>query len=731
MAQTAVCNRHHTVDQQLCRWLLLSLDRLPTERAEMTQELIANMLGVRREGVTEAAGKLQGAGLINYSRGHITVLDRPWAGSARVRVLRGGPGDGFLYLGGLFDNVAGVARARVARLSLTTGASDPWNAALASTLSGFEVTSMATDGSHLYLSGAFDSVQGQQRRRLAKVGLDAAATLDPAWAPQVLSAPTQFSGPRLLQVIGAHVYAGDTVGDHLLSSDGAQKSARLLRLSRTGNATLDLAFDPFADVTGTSANGPRAIVTGDGGGRLFVGGAVSELSAGEIRLGLAALNANGSVDTLSALSEARRVAGVGQLAFDSSDGSLYVQGNFLRVNGVLRFGLVRLLPSGAVDGGFRPPAGRYSAVALAGGAVFAADDKARVLRKLDPVSGDPVAGFVPIAYTQSVNQLLASSAHLYLLGSFQLSGIAPSLGRFARIDLASGTVDTAFRFTPNAGGSLSGLALDPAGSSLFLFGQFSSLNGQALQNLARIDLITHSLDTGFAPAIPTSLTSAVADGSGGLWLSGGFTTINGTACRAPARLLITSASLDPAFSCVRTPIGTGSLTFAADAIHGVFSNSLRRFRYADGGSPDPNWLERALRAKGLSAIANRARGRSYERPRRHIRRRSVLCARKGFPRSPIAPEGAPTKGRAATSVAGARSARERLSAIANRARGRSYERPCRHIRRRSALCARKDFPRSPIAPEGAPTGWPSGCRPDRRWESNRSRRCSAAHPRHR
>ncbi|TFG84427.1 MAG: Crp/Fnr family transcriptional regulator [Spirochaetales bacterium] len=76
MAQTAVCNRHHTIDQQLCRWLLLSLDRLPSNELSMTQELIANMLGVRREGVTEAAGKLHHAGLIDYSRGRITVLDR-------------------------------------------------------------------------------------------------------------------------------------------------------------------------------------------------------------------------------------------------------------------------------------------------------------------------------------------------------------------------------------------------------------------------------------------------------------------------------------------------------------------------------------------------------------------------------------------------------------------------------------------------------------------------------
>lgn len=77
MSQTAVCNRHHSVEQQLCRWLLLSLDRLTSDELTMTQELIANMLGVRREGVTEAAGKLQRAGLIDYSRGHIKVLNRP------------------------------------------------------------------------------------------------------------------------------------------------------------------------------------------------------------------------------------------------------------------------------------------------------------------------------------------------------------------------------------------------------------------------------------------------------------------------------------------------------------------------------------------------------------------------------------------------------------------------------------------------------------------------------
>ncbi|MES2934681.1 MAG: Crp/Fnr family transcriptional regulator [Pseudomonadota bacterium] len=76
MSQTSVCNRHHSVEQQLCRWLLLTLDRVPSNELTMTQELIANMLGVRREGVTEAAGRLQGYGFISYRRGHITVVDR-------------------------------------------------------------------------------------------------------------------------------------------------------------------------------------------------------------------------------------------------------------------------------------------------------------------------------------------------------------------------------------------------------------------------------------------------------------------------------------------------------------------------------------------------------------------------------------------------------------------------------------------------------------------------------
>src|SRR6185503_1750786 len=88
MTQTAACNRHHSIEQQLCRWLLLTLDRVSTQELIMTQELVASMLGVRREGITEAAGNLQRAGVIRYRRGHIAVLERRGLEGGRLRVLR-------------------------------------------------------------------------------------------------------------------------------------------------------------------------------------------------------------------------------------------------------------------------------------------------------------------------------------------------------------------------------------------------------------------------------------------------------------------------------------------------------------------------------------------------------------------------------------------------------------------------------------------------------------------
>lgn len=519
------------------------------------------------------------------------TLDPDWTAGADGSVFSAlAPGDGFLYLGGAFATLGGAPRARVGRLALPTGSVDAWDAGLASSLAGFEVTTMAHDGAHLYLSGAFDSVQGQQRRRLAKLATGATAALDASWAPQILSFSTQFSGPRLLRVIGDSVYVGDT-GGMLLQSGALSSSARLQRLSRTGAAALDIGFDPFADIAPGASAGPIALVAGDGGGRLFVGGRFSQLSGGQVRLGLAALNADGSPDALTALAEAQRTAAVSGVARDVDSGVLYLVGDFQRVNGVLRQGLVRLFADGAVDSGFRPVARNYTAVALAEGGLYVADDDARQLRRLDPLDGDPDPGFTPIGYTQTLGLLQAEGAHLYLLGSFQLNGIAPTLARLARMRLADGTIDTDFRFTPSAGGFVNGLAFDAASDSLFLFGSFSTLNGVPTQHLARVGATSLAVDPLFAPAPGAPVQAAVVDDGGGLWLSGGFTTLAGQPCRAPARLLIDAdGALDPGFSCNRSPLGSGALAYARGAIYGQFGGVLRRFARADGGTADPQWV---------------------------------------------------------------------------------------------------------------------------------------------
>ncbi len=251
---------------------------------------------------------------------------------------------------------------------------------------------------------------------------------------------------------------------------------------------------------------------------------------------------------------------------------------------------MRLLPSGAVDGGFRPPITRYSAVAFAAGAVYAADDEQRRLLKLDPLTGDPDPAFAPIGYSQSIGALVAAAQDLYLFGSFQLSGIVPALGRFARMRLATGSIDDGFRFTPNGGGTIAGVALDPAATRILLVGNFTAINGQAATQLAKIDAQTLALDAGFQPAIVGPVSAATLDGDGGVWINGAFSSVAGQTCRTPARLLLESAgALDPAFSCNRAAQGNGALLFDRDGVYGAFGSVLRRYARADGGSPDPAW----------------------------------------------------------------------------------------------------------------------------------------------
>ena len=517
------------------------------------------------------------------------VLDPNWTpeADATVRTLLA-PGDGFLYLGGGFANINQVARTGIARVVVATGALDDWNPQLTGAAVGaFPVAAMAFDGTHLYVSGAFNQAQGMSRQRLAKIGFDAAAKLDPDWAPRVLSAATT-SGLKMLSTVGDAVYVGDTT-PFFLRSGSDTGSGRLLRLGRHGSAALDTGFDPFTDFTGTTSNGPNSVIAGDGGGRLFVGGVISKLSLGAVRLGLAALNANGSVDGLSALTEAVDTATVASISVEPGDGSIYLQGDFLKVNGIARQGLIRLLPSNFVDGGFRPSAARYSAAALAGGAVYVADDESRLLRKLDRLTGSPAPDFTPIAYSQSVTRLETLGDHIYLFGSFVVTGTAPQLDRFARLRLDSDMIDESFVVVPNSGATVQRVALDETSNSLFVSGNFASLNGVTVSRLARIDATNLTIDGGFAPNLSAVPGGLLTDGIGGLWLSGSFSTVNGQPCRSPVRLLIsTQGGLDPNFC---SPFSAGNtMALAQDSAYVSGVGSIRRYRRVDGGSADPTWL---------------------------------------------------------------------------------------------------------------------------------------------
>lgn len=514
------------------------------------------------------------------------VLDPAWVPSVTGGVQRCTlAGDGFVYLGGTFTAVAAQPRTGLARVHLSSGNVDGWSPVLSSG-GALSVDGMVHANGTLFVSGSFNQVQGQPRARLARIGLDPAASLDPDWAPEVLSGPSS-SGPALWRVDPA-IYLGSTSGDHIVRRGAITHSGRLLRLAGSGTGAPDPSFNPLADV-GTDSGGARQVVPGDGGGRLFIGGPLRALSQGQVRLGLAALNPDGSVDTLSALVESLSGARIDALPADPVSGALYPQGTFIKVNGVLRPHLLRVRSDGGVDSSFRPPQRRYTAAAFTRNALYVADDTDRVLRRLDPISGDPDPAFTPIAYTGSLVAIHPADQHLYLYGSYTLAGISPTLARHARLNLESGQIDTGYRITPNAGASINGQSFDPVAQQLYLHGSFTQLNGVDVTRLARLDLNTLQVDASFTPQVPTALSAILYDGQGGLWLSGGFSTVNGQTCRTPARLLVSTAQLDPGFSCARAPQASGALAFALDGIYSGHGTRALRYPLALGGVPDPDW----------------------------------------------------------------------------------------------------------------------------------------------
>jgi len=511
------------------------------------------------------------------------VIDAGWIVTHNYTVLDLlAPGDGFVYVAGNGTTLGGAPRAAVGRIAVAgDGSADAWDAQLGG--SSRVVRRLALDADGLFIAGEFSSVRGSARANLARIGRDAAATLDPAIT-------TALSGTvGLARVVGTHLYLGSFQARLTATLGPASVQRRLLRMDRATGA-IDTAFDPLAD-TETSEVSAQAlsIAPGDGGGRLLIGGSFARLSRGALRLGLAPLDANGSLDTLGAAPEAALPGLLASIHTDPGGGA-YVAGTFECVNGAARRNLFRLAPNGSVDGSFRPPNADISAAAQhVGEALYIADRSTSSVRRLDPATGAVLPGF-SIAYSQVVGNLEVAGPHLYWYGSFQVTGVSPTLSGYARMNLASGTMDSGYR--PLLTGLVSGTLFDPATQSLLLVGGFTSAEGQPRTGPARYDANTLALDAAWNPVLSTSSTlSAALDGAGGLYIGGNFSTVNGASCRGPARLLlIGNGTLDATFPCNRANVLAQTVAFDQGRVFGAaFNQPLRRFLPALGGAADPDW----------------------------------------------------------------------------------------------------------------------------------------------
>lgn len=403
------------------------------------------------------------------------------------------------------------------------------------------------------------------------------------------------------------IYLGrDSFAFNVSSTAGNLSSVRLARLSASSGA-VDVGFNPFADTQPSETASVLTAVPSDASGRLFVGGDFASLSAGNVRLGFAALNANGTVDALSALTEASEAAIWIKLELDG-DGGAFAHSNARRINGSVRRDLVRIQSNGAITAGFRPPNVPIRAFALdRGQAIYIADDSARQIRKIDRSTGDPIHGFTPISYSNAVGNLQVAGAHLYLYGSFTLNGVTPSLSGYARVSLASGLVDTAYRPQPSNGFGISQTLFAAGNNALILVGSFTSIDGVPRPGIAKLDGTTFAVDSTWNPSfVGGNPQSAAADEFGGVYISGNFTSVNGSSCRAPAKLLAAGAGvLDPTFSCARAPGFASALALNADALYAGSAVQLVRFALNEGGALDPNWSATVNFPGSLAADAAR------------------------------------------------------------------------------------------------------------------------------
>ena len=483
-------------------------------------------------------------------------------------------GNDEVLLGGGFTTVGTVARTGLARVS-TLGAGSvlaSWNPQLTRSAGAVRVVDALISADAVVVTGLFDTVAGTPRARFAKLSLSS-ATLDANWnisAPSIGNARLfQHNGSLLVSTANFSVYANPPAA--------VLPARRVMRASLTGNGSIDASFAP--DIVSDGSSVAVAIVNGDSPARMAIGG--SFLGIGSLsRFALAQLNADGTPDTVVALSEASAVANVSQVQFEPVSQRTYLSGNFLRADGnALRY-FLRLNSNGSVDTSWRPQTDDRLSPAfsvVAGSGVFVASNAG--IKRLRESDGQQVNTWVNSS--SSVSALLAANNAIYAV-------IANQIARFPI--LSNGAIDATFvpAFT-----GIGQMHIDVGGNTLVVAGLLS--NGM---RMARINASSGALIASFAPTFADAngalgVQGFALDGAGGVWAAGNFTLVNGVARVSPVRLLLSNGAIDPSSAAATNALFNNGLGFNQGFFYGLRFTSggnaeVRRMPLA-GGPGDVSW----------------------------------------------------------------------------------------------------------------------------------------------